>query len=760
MSGAEPQPAHPLAGSAIPERAVPLLLGVIPDAMMVVDRDRRILAANAYAERMFGYEREELNGQPLEVLVPESFRAAHARQTKEYVLHPRPRALGSGLHLEGRRKDGSSFPVDISLGHLHTTRGSLTTAVVRDITASEASYRGLVEGSIQGILVHQDGRVRFANPALVTMLGYHGAGELVGRPVDELVSPDDRAHITALRAAWRQSGSPSLRYETRILPNAGAPRWFECVSSRATWNGAPAYLVTMVDVSDRKHVEDRLRASEGRYRGLVEGSIQGIAIRRGETVVFANRALARMLGWDRPEEIMGRSLEEFVAPEDWPRVAELSQAVLRGDVGSARYEVRQVCRDGSAMWVDAIVSLTEWDGEPALLATLMDITEQRRLEEQYRQAQKMEAVGQLAGGVAHDFNNLLTAVMGYTELVLEELPPQDPRRDDLLEVRRAADRAAALTRQLLAFSRRQVLQPRVLNLNDVVTGMEKMLRRLIGEDVALEARAAPHLPGVLADPGQLEQVIMNLAVNARDAMPSGGKLTIETSVVELDQTYVASYPEARVGRYVLLAISDTGAGMDADTQGHLFEPFFTTKAPGKGTGLGLATVYGIVKQSGGHVAAYSEVGEGTTMKVYLPVVGGAAPGAGPGVAEATPQTGTETVLLVEDEDNVRRLARDILERYGYTVLHARDGAEAVALCRSHRGEIHLMVSDVVMPGMGGPESAGLIRRIRPTMKVLLMSGYPDRAVTEHRIQDPETPFLQKPFTPAALARKVREVLEG
>jgi len=419
-----------------------------------------------------------------------------------------------------------------------------------------------------------------------------------------------------------------------------------------------------------------------------------------------------------------------------------------------------VRRDGATVWIDVFVSPSEWDGEPALLATLMDLTERRGLEQQYRQAQKMEAVGQLAGGVAHDFNNLLTAISGYTDMVREDLPPDDPRRADLDEVRRAADRAAALTRQLLAFSRRQLLQPRVLDVNEVVHGMAKMLHRLIGEDVQLRTTLAPGPQRTNADLGQLEQVIMNLAVNARDAMPEGGDLTIETSTVTLDAEYAALHPDARPGPHVLLAISDGGDGMTADVQAHIFEPFFTTKGPGKGTGLGLATVYGIVKQSGGHVTAYSEAGRGTSMKVYLPVADAEVASAAAVATDAPPPVGSETILLVEDEDGVRRLTRSILERYGYHVLQARDGAEAVALCHGHRGEIHLMLTDVVMPGMGGGESAELIRQLRPGMKVLFMSGYADRAVTEHRVLGADTPYLQKPFTPAVLARKVRDVLDG
>jgi signal transduction histidine kinase/ActR/RegA family two-component response regulator len=425
-----------------------------------------------------------------------------------------------------------------------------------------------------------------------------------------------------------------------------------------------------------------------------------------------------------------------------------------------RYEVQMVRRDGKPAWADVSLTQVLWDGQPAWLSTLMDITERRQLEEQLRQAQKMEAVGRLAGGVAHDFNNLLTAITGYTDMVREDLDPGDPHRADLDEVRGAADRAAALTRQLLAFSRRQVLQPQVLDLNEVVRGLEKLLRRIIGEDVILDARLTPDLPGVRADPGQIEQVIVNLAVNSRDAMPGGGRLTIETSQVSLDQEYADSHPGVRPGRYVLVAVTDTGQGMDQETQLHAFEPFFTTKTSGKGTGLGLATVYGIVRQSEGHVAAYSEVGVGTTMKVYLPEVEGAAESLAPHVTETPAPSGAETVLLVEDEEGVAKLARKVLERQGYTVLRARDGAEAVALGQAHPGLIDLLVTDVVMPGMGGPEAADLLRRLRPALRILFMSGYADQAVTGHRILDPSVPYLQKPFTPEALARKVRDVLDA
>jgi len=388
------------------------------------------------------------------------------------------------------------------------------------------------------------------------------------------------------------------------------------------------------------------------------------------------------------------------------------------------------------------------------------MTERRHLEDQLRQAQKMEAVGQLAGGIAHDFNNLLTAILGSTQLLLHATPPGDGRREDIEEIKNAGLRAAELTRQLLAFSRRQVLAPKVLDMNAVVSQMDKMLRRLIGEDVELVTQLARDLGPVSADPGQLEQVLLNLAVNARDAMPRGGRLTIETANVVLTEEYSERHHRLPPGQYVLLAVSDTGVGMDEATQKHLFEPFFTTKEVGKGTGLGLATVYGIVKQSGGYIWVYSEPGHGTTVKVYLPRVPGAAEPLP--VAAATPELrrGSEIVLLVEDAAPVRSLARKSLESYGYTVLEAADGPAALDLAARHPRGIDILVTDVVMPGMSGRELAERLAPARPAMRVLYTSGYTDDAMVRQGVLRAGVAFLQKPFVPETLARKVREVLDG
>lgn len=480
---------------------------------------------------------------------------------------------------------------------------------------------------------------------------------------------------------------------------------------------------------------------------------------------LANKAVAAVYG-TTPDELVGRSDADFN-----PNQEEVEQ-LLAADrevmaTGQPKVIPEEPVTDattGETRWYQTIkVPLQSPDGTARqVLGVATDITQRKLLEDQLVQAQKMEAVGRLAGGIAHDFNNLLTVVMGHVGLLVAEMARDDPHRPELEEVLRATQRAATLTQQLLAFSRKQVLQPKVLDLNDLVRGTHKLLRRLIGEDVELRTALGDGLGSVEADPGQLEQVIMNLAVNARDAMPRGGMLTIETANVELDDTYAREHVDVAAGRYVMLAVTDTGTGMDVRTKAHLFEPFFTTKGPGRGTGLGLATVHGIVKQSGGHIWVYSEPGGGTTFKVYLPrVVGGVdkadAPARSP---ESRGRGGAETILLVEDEDAVRRLASTVLERRGYAVLAGCDGEAALQLAARHTGPLDLLVTDVVMPRMSGPQLAAQLTQARPGLKVLYLSGYTDDTIIHHGVLREGVAFLQKPFSPEALTRKVREVLDA
>jgi PAS domain S-box-containing protein len=506
--------------------------------------------------------------------------------------------------------------------------------------------------------------------------------------------------------------------------------------------------------------QEGLRRSEVNFRSLVTNAPYGIC-RCDSTgqLLDVNPALLAMLGYSSPKEVVGKHLGTFHADTlQWFELADYLRAAAAFNGLIAEWKRK----DGSATVV-RVSGRAVSDGGKGRTFELFaeDVTERRALEQQLRQSQKMEAVGRLAGGIAHDFNNLLMVISGYSEFLLDRLGPDPALRSPAQEIASAAGRATSLTRQLLAFSRKQMLAPKILDLNGVVTENLKMLTRVIGEDIDLVMVPAEGLGAVRADAGQIEQVIMNLAVNARDAMPAGGKLTIETSNVSLDEEYARFHAPLRPGNYVMLAISDTGAGMDSETQSHIFEPFFTTKGP-KGTGLGLSTVYGIVKQSGGYIWVYSEAGKGTTFKIYLPRV--AEPAESPAQvavpAESAAEPGTETILLVEDEANLRYLARQFLEKQGYRVIEAADGAVAMQIVVAHEGTIHLLLTDVIMPGMNGRELAQRISEIRPNVKILYMSGYTENVIGRNGTLDAGVRLLQKPFSLHNLKNKVREVLDS
>jgi two-component system cell cycle sensor histidine kinase/response regulator CckA len=509
---------------------------------------------------------------------------------------------------------------------------------------------------------------------------------------------------------------------------------------------------------ERKRGEQALRLNEERFRALVENSGDAVALlERDGNISYLSQSSVSVLGYE-PRELIGTNAYALLHRSDVAAVLEAIHSLRDSPGAVVRVASRFRHKEGEWHYGEGTLTNRLHDRVVrALVFNFRDVTRERQLEEQFRQAQKMEAVGRLAGGVAHDFNNLLTVITSYSALMLEDLEPTDPRREDLNEILRAATGAAGLTRQLLAFSRQQVLEPRILDLNDVVGAAGKMLQRLIGEDVELVTVLAPDLGWVKADPGQIEQVIMNLAVNARDAMPDGGKLTIETSNTELDESYVRQHPPVSPGAYVQLSVSDTGIGMDEATRARLFEPFFTTKEKGRGTGLGLATVYGIVKQSAGSIWVYSEPGHGTVFKIYLPRVHEGPVAAQPAVPPEV--RGSETVVVAEDAEGVRAVVQTVLRRNGYTVLPAPDGQTALDLVATHPEPIHLLITDVIMPGMSGRQLADRLREIRPGLKVLFVSGYTDDAIIRHGMLEPGIAFLQKPFTPESLSRKVREVLD-
>jgi hypothetical protein len=623
---------------------------------------------------------------------------------------------------------------------------------------SEDRFRIIFEESPAGMAIARRGLIVHVNSTVRSIFRV-GQSNVQTLSLADFVAPGHRQELID-------------RIERRAR-GAQLPEEFETVGVRADGSQFPLVVEThdiflpdgratigfLLDVSARKAAEEAIRASERRYRDLFESNPQPMWIYDSETLRFlaVNDTAVQQYGWS-VEQFFAMTITDIRPPEDVSSLVALlnTERAVRPTTTAARH----LRADGSIIPVEVTSHEIVWDGRPARVVLAIDLTDKVKLEEQLRQAQKMEAVGRLAGGVAHDFNNLLTAITGNAQLLRSELEPGDARVEEVDEILLAGERAATLTRQLLAFSRRQVLQPRALNLNESIEEVSSMLGRLIGEDVLLRTVLDPDLGLVRADPGQLTQVLVNLAVNARDAMPHGGTLTLETRNVTLDETFAASHEGVRPGPHVMLSVSDTGAGMDAETQAHLFEPFFTTKEVGKGTGLGLATVYGIVRQSEGSVDMRSEPGNGSTFEICLP----RAP-LGEGIAAgqvpiAALQKGHETILVVEDEASVRKLAVFVLERQGYAVLAADGPRRAEAIAAEHSGPIDLLLTDVVMPGGNGADLAVRMSMLRPAMKVLMMTGYAREAITDQGGLNDGIALIEKPFSPNLLLARVRMTIDA
>ena len=633
----------------------------VPDAMVAVDVAGTIVQANSQTERLFGYTQGELIGQSVEILVPVGHRKQHHLHREKFRRQPATRRMAAALDLRGRRKDGSEFPVEISLSPVPTKDGMLVLSAIRDISDHKR-----IEEQLQ-------------------------------KAHEELAASKDR----------------------------------------------------------------QLQESENRLALIVDSSQDAIIGKDLDgTITHWNKGAEQIYG-HTAAEVIGKPIT-ILAPRDRPdEIPEILAKIRRGELVEY-FETVRMTKDGRRLNVSISVSPIRDAGGEIIGASAIarDVTGQRRAEELLRQSQKMEAIGRLAGGVAHDFNNVLGIVTACCELLRSRVEPNGLTQY-IENIRQAVKRGASLTRQLLAFSRRQTsLQPRVLDLKEHLKEVVKLLQPLMGDDVQILLREGAAQAVIEADPSQLDQVVLNIAVNARDAMPKGGKLILETSVQEFDEALAQRHPPMKPGTYVLLAISDTGCGMDAETLSHIFEPFFTTKETGKGTGLGLATVYGIVQQSGGHILVYSEVGQGTTIKIFLPSAGHKL---GIGVmpeAEALPQKVTgKTVLLVEDDPLMRTLMRQMLEEHGYSVLEASDGASALDLVGSAVAPIDVAVTDVVMRGMSGPELALHLMDSRPTIKVVYMSGYTGELIAQNSAASRGTPLLEKPFTKAALLNTIHAALE-
>ncbi len=739
----------------------------IQDVYYEVTFDGTILELSPSIELLSHYSRKELLGKSLTEIYD------NPKEREMFLATIQKNGQVNDYEITLRDKNGVSVPCSIS-AKLHTDAAGKPAKIIgimHDISERKKTEARLqllssaVEQSSEGIaVIDLDGNLQFTNQAFAKIHSYTQE-ELLGKHLTichttEQLPAVENANRLVEETGWfsgeiwhvKRDGTvfPSMMHNTLLRDSVGKPI---------------GIIGLMRDITKAKQAEMALRESERRLSTLMS-NLPGMAYRcrndRMWTMEFVSEGCLELTGYQTVDLVQNKKISyaDLIHPDDIDSVWQSVQTALAEHTSfKLTYRIRTASGAEKWVWGQGRGVFSETDDLLALEGLIIDITDRKQLEGQLVQAQKMEAVGRLAGGVAHDFNNLLTAISGYTQLILTELKEGDPMFADLLEVKKAATRAASLTHQLLAFSRRQILQPQILNVNSIIAEMDNMLQRLIGEDIELIIIPGENLAPIKADYGQIEQVIMNLVINARDAMPNGGKLMIETANVELSEDYSRTHLAIKPGLYIMLAVSDTGIGMSEEIQSHLFEPFFTTKEIGKGTGLGLATVYGIVKQSEGNIWVYSEPGQGTTFKIYLPQVLEKVVIEERGQAAVTEFGGSETILLVEDEDVVRDLAHRVLEKYGYTVLEASQGEDALRICQQFQGEIHLLITDVIMPKISGPELAKQLRPIRPQMKLLYVSGYTDSSIVHHGVMDEGVPFLQKPFTPQVLLRKVRQVLE-
>jgi two-component system cell cycle sensor histidine kinase/response regulator CckA len=738
------------------------------DIIYTQDLDGNYTSVNMAAERITGYTSEEARGKNMMQFVSPEFRERAKAMTAAKLAGEER----SSYELEVIAKDGHAVQLEVNTRIVYDDGVAVgVQGIARDITErkrtdialseSEIRYRHLFQANPHPMWVYNMDTLAFlaVNDAAVEQYGF-SKDEFMSMTLRDIRPREDiPALIQSVEAA--KLGTPR-NMTWRHRKKDGTVIDVEVTGHQMEFEGRPAEVVMVDDITERKKAEAALEAAEEKYRSIFENAVEGIfqSSCTGHFISI-NPAMAQMLGYDTAAEMIADrtdiATQHYV---DSNSRAELERA-LREDEIVVGFEAEVLCRDGSKIWTtESMRSVRDESGNLLFYeGSVSDITDRKQLEDQLRQSQKMEAVGTLAGGIAHDFNNLLTAINGYSDLTLKKMAADDPFRRNIEEVKSAGTRAADLTSQLLAFSRKQVLRPAVLNLNTVVSNIERMLCRIIRESIELRVVLDPDLGNIRADAGQIEQVIMNLAVNARDAMPRGGMLTIETKNVYLDEDYAGQHLGVSPGDFIRMTVTDTGEGMDAATRQHIFEPFFTTKAVGLGTGLGLSTVYGIVQQSGGNILVYTEVGHGTTFKIYLPCVDESIERPRWTGDHGLKFSGTETILVVEDEDIVRSLVREILTDNGYKVLEAAGGDEALKICTSYTEPIHLLLTDVIMPRIGGSELKASVVRLLPDIKALFMSGYTDDSVAHRSIAEEDVAFIEKPFTPDALARKIREVLE-
>ena len=748
------------------EENLRLLTANLNEMVLAYDMDRKLIYANPAVEKLTGYSVASLHREHFICWVHpedrdrmlghwEGLFHGQAFAEEEYRLIAKDGQVRWAAASWGPILDDAGRQVGVQGSERNISDRKKTEDALRQ---SEERFRTLFENAGDAILIVQDGRFIDCNAQALEVFGCRTRDQILGHYVYEFAArfqPDgrDSREFQAEKSAAALA-SQTICFECTHAKLDGTPFSAEVTLSAVGLGNAVLLQGRVHDITERKRAEETQR----RLVTAVEQAVETIVITDpAGAILYANPAFEKTTGYTCAEALGQNPRILKSDKHDAGFYRDMWTMLAAGQVWSGRFVNRR--KDGTLYEEEATISpVRDTTGRIInYVAVKRDITREVALEEQFRQAQKMESIGRLAGGVAHDFNNLLTVINGYCQMLLDRQDADHPDRDSLGEILKAGERAAGLTRQLLAFSRKQVLQPRVLDLNRLVEEMRPMLARLLAESVEVRVALRAESGTVHADPHQLEQVVMNLVVNARDAMPQGGKLLIETASVERDASYAQSHPEARAGRYVKLAVIDHGVGMDEETRRHIFEPFFTTKGAGRGTGLGLSTVQGIVAQSGGHINVYSEPGQGTTFEIYLPALAqAAAEGEKPAAAPAL--GGNETVLVVEDQAEVRDYAVAALKEYGYRVIEAESGAEALRLCERDLGRIHLVLTDVVMPNMSGPELANRLEKLRPGTKVLFMSGYTDDVILQQGVLDESAEFVQKPFSPRELAVKVREVL--
>jgi PAS domain S-box-containing protein len=736
------------------------------DAMMTLTLDGLVTSWNNGAQHIYGYNAEEMIGQPIAMLAPPALRS-EPQAILDLVAKGQNVTQREALR---RNKAGELLTLSVTISPIRDVAGNVSgaSAIVRDVSAqkqaevalraSEQQYRLLFEANPFPMWLFDRHSLRFlsVNQAAVQTYGY-SSEEFLRLPVLDILPEGDRR--LAREMAFSRSCVMDKTTEWRHRKKNGEIIDVEVTSHELRFHGADAVLVLAHEVTERKKSERKLRESEEKFSTAFRASPFAITISTLEDgrYIDVNEAFTRMLGFSR-EEVIGKTSTELRIWGNSEYRTELLEAIRKsGKSGLMQVQLRT--RSGEIRAAEISAEIMKLGDTVCLLGLTHDITDEKRLEEQFRHAQKMEAVGRLAGGVAHDFNNMLGVILGYAELAYAKIDSAHPVRNHLDQIRKAADRAAALTRQLLTFSRQQVVQPSVLNLNTVVNNVSKMLVRIVGEDIRLALRPGTPLGSIRADLGQIEQVLMNLVVNSRDAMPSGGKILIETKDVELDQTYTLQHPGVAPGSYVMLAVSDSGCGMAPQIMSRIFEPFFTTKGPDEGTGLGLSTVYGIVKQSDGHVWVYSEVGRGTTFKIYFPRLEQAAAAIIPQSAEQISPGGSETIVVVEDDEPLRRLLVGVLESSGYRVLDAENPETALQVCARHNPPVDLLLTDVVMPSLSGSALAERVRQSRPDIRVVYVSGYNGELIARHGVLTPGSILIEKPFTRDVLLSKIRSALD-